>query len=669
MARRLLFFLLAIPGLVQLALLAYAVTHRIAYPYDLEWMEGGMLAHAQRMLDGHSIYSPPSVDFIPYLYTPLYPAVLAALGKVMELSYFVGRAVSVAATLTTMGLAVWALERGVPRRDRPLALVGAVLGLGIFAACYPWFEGWYDVVRGDMLFLAIGTGGLVALESWARKKTTGFWHPHVAVAAALLALSFFAKQTGVLLVFAGGAALLVMNWRAVPMFVVVAGAIGGGGSVVLDKLTGGWFWIYVFKVHQQHDTNIDRFWKSFANIFGHFPALTIAVAATLLLCAFRFRSLPASAHRFLYWAWMFACGAVIGALGWATQWAHFNAYIPAMTFGAIAAGAAVRALPDLAGEPFDIPAIAAVTLALGTQLCLAGWSPRPLIPRTADRLAGDRLIERLYALPGDVFIPSHPWYAHLAGKPLYTHRIGIMDVTTPPAPGHPALPPRAREVEGLEAALRGARFSAVIVDDRQPEWELPGLTSGYRPDVTLGAAESPHVVTGALTVPRTVWVPIDTDANVPGTRVLFDFEAPTFAATGWETTGTAWGKGPVNGVPNRDVIGFRGRRFASSFNGGDAPTGTLLSPPFVVEGKQLVFRLAGGNDAKHERAELRLDGDDPDAGQVVRTATGARSLTMNPVVWDIADLAGKTVRLVFIDDGSAPWDGLVVDDVREVDSE
>src|SRR5690349_9688035 len=75
-------------------ILLYVFARRFTYPYDLEWMEGGMLAHALRLVEGRPIYAPPSVDFIPYLYTPGYPAVLFALSKIFPLGYALGRAVS-----------------------------------------------------------------------------------------------------------------------------------------------------------------------------------------------------------------------------------------------------------------------------------------------------------------------------------------------------------------------------------------------------------------------------------------------------------------------------------------------------------------------------------------------------------------------------------------------
>ena len=95
--------LLALPALWLLATLAWAIAHRVFYPYDLEWMEGGMLHHAERISEGSGIYGPPTIDFVPYLYTPLYPGVLAVLGSIFGLSFALGRMVS---ALSLVGIAI-----------------------------------------------------------------------------------------------------------------------------------------------------------------------------------------------------------------------------------------------------------------------------------------------------------------------------------------------------------------------------------------------------------------------------------------------------------------------------------------------------------------------------------------------------------------------------------
>ena len=57
------------------AVLARVFLARLSYPLDLEWMEGGVLTHALRLSRGQPLYAEPSVDFVSFLYTPLYPAV------------------------------------------------------------------------------------------------------------------------------------------------------------------------------------------------------------------------------------------------------------------------------------------------------------------------------------------------------------------------------------------------------------------------------------------------------------------------------------------------------------------------------------------------------------------------------------------------------------------
>ena len=50
---------------------------RIDYPFDLEWIEGGLLDHAVRIQSGQPLYQAPDVDFVPSLYAPLYMRVAA----------------------------------------------------------------------------------------------------------------------------------------------------------------------------------------------------------------------------------------------------------------------------------------------------------------------------------------------------------------------------------------------------------------------------------------------------------------------------------------------------------------------------------------------------------------------------------------------------------------
>lgn len=654
--------LAALPALWQLGLLLYAVSARVAYPYDLEWMEGGMLTHADRLAAGKPLYAAPSIDFIPYLYTPLYPAVLAGLGQVFGLSYGLGRAVSIVSLLGLVALMVRTIRREADSADRVPAAAGAALAAGLLAATYPWLEGWYDLVRGDTLFLTMVVGGLMLVRGAARSGARG-GHGHAAVAALLLGSSFLCKQTGVLYVALGGALLLFRRWRLLPVYVAVSGLVGLGSTALFNHASAGWFWTYIYEIHQAHDFSTDRFYKSFSNILWKFPAMTMVIALALLAVAAAAlvrRALPRSAAGVLMWSPVFAVSCLVGALGWGTQWAHFNAYMPAMATGALACGAALPALAGALamlvpgrGSWLSRALPAAVALVLAMQLAMAHWNPRRFIPTDRDRAAGDALIDRLRGLraggDSDIYVPFHPWYARLAGQEqTYTHRMGILDVTYG----------GKWHVEGLHEALSQARFAAVVLDNRPPGSELPGLRQGYRLDDKLPATLAPRLYTGAKVVPASIWVPIASPVPA-GATVLFDFEdGASFAERGWQSEGTAFGGRPVaRALPGQgDVLGYRGRYFVNSMHGGDRSVGRLASRPFVISGPRLGFRLSGGMDPGL-RVELHT------GGQAVRTAGNERaSERMRAHEWDVSELMGQQATLVLIDEVPGSWGHLCVDD-------
>ena len=49
----------------------FAVSQRILYPHELEWMEGALADHAARVYEGLPLYCEPSAEHVPFLYSPL----------------------------------------------------------------------------------------------------------------------------------------------------------------------------------------------------------------------------------------------------------------------------------------------------------------------------------------------------------------------------------------------------------------------------------------------------------------------------------------------------------------------------------------------------------------------------------------------------------------------
>ena len=53
--------------LIYLARFLYIALSRMAFPFTLEWMEGGSFVQVSRILAGQPLYVRPSFDFIPQI--------------------------------------------------------------------------------------------------------------------------------------------------------------------------------------------------------------------------------------------------------------------------------------------------------------------------------------------------------------------------------------------------------------------------------------------------------------------------------------------------------------------------------------------------------------------------------------------------------------------------
>ena len=501
----------ALPAIVQVGWLFRLFAGRVSFPLDLEWMEGGTLIHAQRIAAGQGIYVAPSLDFIPFLYTPLYPALLAALSFALPLGYVLGRVVSILAFAAALGLLVFAAA-GEARRPARRALATAVGlgGAGAVAASFAFTGYFYDLVRADSLLLALE--GLVVWLAWRGRG----WKS-AALAGLFIALAFFTKQTATIVGIGIGVGLLVASPRRGIVYGLVAAAVLAAGIGLLVKTSGGWFWTYIFKLHQSHAFRGEAVrvvaWP-FAQQFA-WPMWVALLAATAALAFTR------KLRRSDAVPWAAAVAGLVAALvGFGTQWADSNAFVPAVYFPAFAAAALVARLVDhaLDGKRWLAVAAAAVLL-LGAQSlhtatpkvrrtllpAFTGWpqlgaalpSLASAVPSAADRAAAARLLDELRALPEPLFIPFHPYYAVLVGKRPYVHRMGVRDVEA--ALGRP---------KGLDQALAEQSFAAVVLDWKSYPGEWPHLARRYRlAREFVEGVDSVRTFAGAQTSPRQLLLP------------------------------------------------------------------------------------------------------------------------------------------------------------------
>lgn len=168
-----------------------------------------------------------------------------------------------------------------------------------------------------------------------------------------------------------------------------------------------------------------------------------------------------------------------------------------------------------------------------------------------------------------------------------------------------------------------------------------------------------HVLAGNLTFRPVSWA---TKSPTDSEQVLFNFEN---GFGGWKLTGDCWGNKPATDALYPGLVkGYVGHSFLSSFGPrGFRATGIASSPDFVVT-KPFLHFLVGGGDLPDHCAVALVCG-----GLTVRLATGRNTAELEPALWDMRNLMGKTVHLEVYDGGTTePRDFIMLDQVVASDN-
>jgi hypothetical protein len=428
-----------IVAVVPIAAYLWVALHRVTYPFELDWMEGGSVELAARVLSGHSLYAAPSLTFVGWTYPPLYYWLTAVVAKLTGIGFVPLRLVSLGASLVAMRVLAVIVVRETGDR------IAGVIAAGLFAATFRISGAWFDTGRVDSLFLALT---LIALACGRRASGV---RGGIALGV-LVFLAFLTKQTALVALAPGLAYLAVARWRVgIPALVTLL-ALLAASTAVLDATTHGWYRYYVFSelAHQPWARQVwIGFWRQ--DILRRQWPLVILLVAGVVTLARRGGIHPALRSATTYWA-VGAAGLVVSA--WMSRLhtgGYANVLMPAYAAMALLAGLTYGTL--LGRRPNrGVPLVLLAGLLL--QLGLLAYPLAAQIPTAADRVAGAQLIARLRTLRGPVLVPRHPWYATIAGKGAFAQSEAIGDVLRSRTPS-------------VVFALRGALRCALDADHVQ----------------------------------------------------------------------------------------------------------------------------------------------------------------------------------------------------------
>jgi hypothetical protein len=408
--------LLLVGALFVLAYVCVALG-RMTFPFELEWSEGSIVDHVQRVASGRQVYAPPSVDFVATMYTPGYYYVSGIVALVLGDGFIALRLVSFLASLGTFWLLFALIRRET--NDR----YAAVIGVCLFAATFRASGAWFDVGRPDSLCLALLLGFAYRLRFAA--STRDF-----ALAGSLLAASVLTKQSALLL----GAPLLLWAWvvdrRGAVACVAACAGIVGGAAAVLQSTSAGWFSYYVTA-----PTGIDHYRVWFDELLWPLPVA--CVAAVWLVCTRPGVFLDGRRGRLFH---ALLAAGLVGASWFVGIQRHTapNALMPPFAGLAILSGLALHAALRSADQS-GISRAGAIAGALGLiQFAVLVYGPWRQIPTAADVAAGRALVDAIRRIDGPVLVYDRGYLARLAGKPGHASRVPVLALSGEPARQVPA---------------------------------------------------------------------------------------------------------------------------------------------------------------------------------------------------------------------------------------
>jgi len=420
---------------LHVAAFLYVTLQRVAYPFELEWMEGALVDHTARVCRGEPIYTAPSVEHISYLYTPLYYYVSAVVSSFAGLGLFPLRLVSLSASLGCALLIAYLVKREAPGGGVAPAIVAG----GFFLAGFWQVDGWHDLARNDSLFLLLILLTVALLRGATDRRAL--------LAGAVVVLAFLAKQLTLALLPPLALAVACFSIRRAALFTVSTTVCLAVTVGLYSWLTDGWFFYYIFEVPSKHPqvAGIEFWWSDMRSLW-----ISLALGV-----AWFFLGLGRNDWRVT----LFYAAVTVGLLASAYiarrhAGGHINALMPWLVGGGLLMGLSMQRFASR--QP---GLLASAMVVMVAQFAVMAEDPRRFLPSDEHREEHARFHDYLGGVDGAVFVPCHGYVALAVGSESSMHGMAYFDLQSSQTEPFQVL------LKSIGQAYAERRYQVVVISE------------------------------------------------------------------------------------------------------------------------------------------------------------------------------------------------------------
>ncbi len=443
----------------------------LGYPYNLEWMEGHSIEIIQRLRDGLPIYTKPSLEFIPYIYTPLYFFVSAALSWITGIGFFPARLLSI---VSTIGVAIIAYLWG--RREGGNKITG-IVAAGLYLGTYGLSSRWFDVGRIDSFYLLLMVCGLY-IYYFGQTNRSAY------LAGLLFAGAFLTKQSALLALAPPFLAALWLDQNRAFKAGFVAFWVTLLVCAFFEWQSAGWFWFFIYDVPAGHAYDMRMLSGFWLRDMKEIVFMLVAALAWLFYLFY---------HNKRILIWYSAC--IIGFIGSAYlsrlhAFGWMNVLMPAHFIAALCAGFAMVKLSSVHPRYGLI-----VSVLILAQFVSMRYDPVRFIPSNEAEAKGRAFLQEIANISGDILFVETQYIQTIVGKKNYSFGMAGFDITRSDLGEKNFI--KEAFIDEMRRSIENQEFSAVIAGNFLRLRELHGF---YAEERTIDYPQ--EFVTGAVSTPR-----------------------------------------------------------------------------------------------------------------------------------------------------------------------